>query len=147
MNDACNRTGQTCLTWIVLCLVACNPQQSVTPIDGDPVSMQGAPHGPAAAPVEVLGWGPRSTPADTPFNIQADGNSGLSFQLSGRAPAGNYVITLDGRPLTGVVVSGELVTATIPREYLARSGTFPLIIRNTSRAEDIMSDQFVIEAP
>ncbi len=147
MKDTWNRIRGPRLAGLLLCLAACNPQQSVTPVDGNPISTQRAANDSMATPIEVLSWGPRSTTAGIPFNIQVDGNSGISFQLNKRAPAGDYIVTLDGRPLTGVVVSGELVTATIPAEYLARPGTFPLVVQNTTRGKRLMSDQFTVEAP
>ena len=88
---------------------------------------------PAAEPAEpvenpgklsVINFSPNTTPAGTPFNVQKDGSSGISFQLSRPAPPVGFMGWFDDKPLTGVVVSGTLVTATIPNEYLTKAGNY-----------------------
>ncbi len=37
-------------------------------------------------------------------------------------------MSFDGKPLTGVVVSGVIITATVPPEYLAEPGSYPVVV-------------------
>jgi len=38
------------------------------------------------------------------------------------------VVTLGGKPLTGIVVNGVIITAIIPPEYLAEPGSYPVVV-------------------
>lgn len=80
----------------------------------------------SSAQLAIVNFGPRSTPVDTPFNVQRDGNSGISFELSRPAPPPEVSGWFDNKPLTGVVARDRVVTATIPREYLATPGEYLL---------------------
>jgi hypothetical protein len=147
MKDSDNLVRFACTAAILLHLVACNPQESVTPVEISPAPGHRAAKDGSSPHVEVVRWGPISTVAGITFNIQADGNSGVAFELNQSAPAGNYVVMFDGKPLPGVAVSGGLITATIPTEYLARPGEFQVIIQNISLNMRIMTDRFVVKAP
>jgi hypothetical protein len=107
-------------------MVACGDKP--TPIV--PPAGQGASGTDAAAQLSarlaVVNFSPRSTPVDTPFNVQLDGNSGISFELSRPAPPAEFSAWFDDKPLTGVVASQKVVTATIPGEYLSTPGKYPI---------------------
>lgn len=57
----------------MLLLSACNPQEGVAPAQK---SVAEAPQ------LSIMNWGERSTPAGVPFNVQADGHSGVWFKLN-----------------------------------------------------------------
>lgn len=86
---------------------------------------------PAGTPADsvklaVVNFAPRETPAGVPFNVQRDGNSGISFELNRLPPPTEFKAWFDNKPLTGVVSSKTIVTATIPGDYLAEPGTYPI---------------------
>ncbi len=114
-------------TALMLVLSACNPQ---VPVPRTAVDAGATATGPAAevSQPSIVNWGDRSTTAGVPFNVQADGRSGVYFQLDQPAPPADVVVSFDGRPLTGVVVSGVVITATIPPEYLAEPGSYPVVV-------------------
>lgn len=120
---------------VALSASACNPQANVPPGQGSD----------AYAPVEVVDWGPRATPAGTPFNVQADGNSGLSFNLRHAAPPAGVDVLFDGQPLPGVAASGSLVTATVPAAQLASRGAHAVALRNRQTGQMTPAGSFAVE--
>lgn len=131
---------------ICLSAAACNPQEpAAPPVPRGPAAT--TPSAEATAPLTVVNWGQRSTQAGQPFNVQADGNSGISFELSRPAPAGEFTISFDGKPLTGVVVNEIIITATIPGAYLATAGTYPVVVENARQGLRLEAGDFTVEAP
>ena len=98
------------------------PAASSTPAAGAAATSE------ADRPVKlaVVNFSPISTPAGTPFNVQRDGNSGISFELNNPVPTSEITATFDGKPLTGIATNDVIVTATIPGEYLAEAGAYPV---------------------
>ncbi|MEJ7746209.1 MAG: hypothetical protein WKF61_05555 [Luteimonas sp.] len=84
-------------------------------------------------PLAVQRFAPDNTAAGVAFNVQADGNSGVFFEINGAAGTDPITVTFDGKPLTGVVVSEKVITATIPGDYLKVAGTFPVELHEGSR--------------
>lgn len=125
MRGKGNAIVRSALCTTALMLAACNPQQAVPPMGSAGTGKQ------PPAGFSVVDWGPRSTQAGLAFNVQADGNSGISFQLEPSAPAGDYTVLFDGKPLGGVVVAGTIMTTTIPAAYISQPGTYPVVIENS----------------
>lgn len=113
---------------LMLLLSACDPQE------------------PVPYPV-IVNWGERSTPAGVPFNVQAEGHSGISFKLNQPAPPGDVVVALDGKPLTGVAVSGVIITATSPPEYLAEPGSYPVVVELQPAGTRVKAGNFEVVQP
>ncbi|MEO5962337.1 MAG: hypothetical protein ABIO75_08810 [Thermomonas sp.] len=115
----------------------------------DPVPAAAATPGAAGGitSLSIVNWGQRSTPAGVPFNVQADGNSGVSFELNQTAPPADVVVSFDGKPLTGVVVAGVIVTATIPPEYLAEPGSYPVVMELQPAGTRIDAGNFEVVKP
>lgn len=117
---------------LAVALAACNPQESVPP--ANPAQPSTAPattaSGPVASPesaeYKIVNWGNQTTAPGVEFNVQRDGNSGISFELNNPVPTSEITATFDGKPLTGIATNGVIVTATIPGEYLAEAGTYPI---------------------
>lgn len=109
-------------------LSACNPQE------------------PVPFPV-IANWGQQSTPAGVPFNVQADGRSGVYFELNQQAPPGDLLVTFDGKPLAGVAVTGVMVTATIPPEYLAVPGSYPVVLELPPAGTRVEAGNFEVVQP
>lgn len=117
----------TGLILATLLLGACGEKPApINPPAADPTTAPVADD--SSAKLAVVNFSPKGTPVDTPFNVQLDGNSGISFELSRPAPAAEFKAWFDNKPLTGVVASNAIVTATIPAEYLATAGEFPIEI-------------------
>lgn len=74
----------------------------------------------------VVNFDKKSTPAGTPFNVQVDGNSGISFELSRAMPAAEFRGWFDGKPLSVVVNQGIILTSTIPNDYIETPGEYPI---------------------
>ena len=132
-----SRMIATLLLSAMAALAACNPQVAVPPA------------GPAALsePARIVNWGQRSTHAGQPFNVQADGNSGISFELSAPIATGSFTILFDGRPLTGVAASGVILTGTIPLDYLATPGSYPMVVENVAAGVRLEAGDFTVEPP
>ena len=132
---------------LMLILSACNPQEPVAAVDPVPAAATPSETAAVTAPPSIVNWGQRSTPAGVPFNVQADGHSGVSFELSKEAPPGDVVVTLDGKPLTGIAVGGVIVTATIPPEYLAKPGSYPVVMELQPAGTRIEAGNFEVVKP
>jgi hypothetical protein len=139
-----------------LLLSACNPQDnaSTPPASATgpaPAAEQAAPAAeqaaPATAELHVVSWGPKTTAAGTAFNAQPDGNSGLFFELDNTVPAVPFAVSFAGKPLSGVVASGKVVTATVPADYLSAAGSFPIVIEVPSTGARIEVGSFEVTAP
>jgi hypothetical protein len=108
-------------------LAACGEKPTpIVPPAGSAAEGAADPGDASSARLAVVNFSPRSTPVDTPFNVQLDGNSGISFELSRPAPPAEFSVWFDDKPLTGVVASKKVVTATIPVEYLSAPGEYPI---------------------
>ncbi|MDQ3038425.1 MAG: hypothetical protein M3R16_01275 [Pseudomonadota bacterium] len=133
---------------LALLLSACNPQEPVAPAnDSSPAPAAAAESAAGTAPLTIVNWGQRTTPAGVPFNVQADGHSGVSFELSRKAPPADVAISFDGKPLTGVVVGGVIVTATIPPAYLAEVGSYPVVMELLPAGTRIEAGNFEVVKP
>ena len=137
-------------TLTLLCC-ACNPQQTpppgqpAAPAAQTPASSASTAGAPVAAPYKIVNWGQQSTAAGQPFNVQRDGNSGVTFELNQPAPAGEIRGTFDGKPLTGVVANGVIVTATIPGDYLAKPGRYPVALNIPTAADPVVAGEFEVK--
>lgn len=108
----------------ILMLGACGEK----PAPSTPPVVPAAAGSVASKPVEaleVVNFSPNTTPAGTPFNVQRNGNSGISFELS-RSPVGAVKLWFDGKPMADGVVVNVIVTSTIPVEYMASAGNYPI---------------------
>lgn len=79
--------------------------------------------------VRVTDWGPRSTEAGRPVNVQADGHSGLWFQATGAPPW--LKLEIDG-DLVPVSVAEDLFTSglfdKLQERILAAPGEYPIVL-------------------
>ena len=133
---------------LFLVLSACKPQEPVAPaVDAVPEATPTAETPGEVSTLTIVNWAQRSTPAGVPFNVQADGHSGIAFELSQPAPPANFFVTWDGKPLTGVVANGVIVTATIPPEYLAEPGSYPVVMELQPLGTRIEAGNFEVLQP
>lgn len=116
------------VAFLALPVMGCNPQQTVAP-----------------AGREVLRMLPQATKAGTPFNVQGDGSSGISFVLSRPAPPGRIRILFAGKPLQGVAANQALVTATVPTAYLEKAGVYPVTILLPNTKTAMPAGYFTVE--
>ncbi|MEJ7746211.1 MAG: hypothetical protein WKF61_05565 [Luteimonas sp.] len=122
----------------VLLLGACGEKPApTTPPAADSVASK-----PGEA-LKVVNFSPNTTPAGTPFNVQRDGNSGISFQLSS-SPVGAVKLWFDGKPMADGVVVNLIVTSTIPVQYMASAGDYPIELE--VGGVRIPAGTFVVEA-
>lgn len=94
--------------------------------------------------LKVVQWGPKNTSPGVAFNVQPDGNSGMFVEFDGPLPATKFEGTLGGKPLQGVVASGNVVTATVPADYVAAAGRLPLELFVPSENARISVGEFVV---
>lgn len=134
---------------LAIVLAGCNPQEAVPPAHpvrsshSDPAS--GSASSPSTTEYKVVNWGLRGTAPGVAFNVQRDGNSGISFELDQPAPPAEITATFDGKPLTGIATNGVIVTATIPGEYLSVAGTYPVELQIVGLAPHIPAGDFVVK--
>lgn len=126
-----------------LMAAACNPQETTPPASSAPTSTNAT----SASTVEykVVNMSPQKTKAGTPFNVQLDHGSGISFELSRPVPPGDIKVMFDGKPLGGVAANGVIVTATIPDTYLATAGTFPVTMQLPGSSTPLPAGNFTVE--
>lgn len=134
---------------LVVGLVGCNPQEGVPPTGPAKSSAPTTSSNPATAPATndytVVNWSQRGTAPGVTFNVQRDGNSGISFELSQPVPTSEITATFDGKPLTGIATNGVIVTATIPGEYLAKAGSYPVELQIPDMALKIPAGNFEVK--
>ncbi|MES2857684.1 MAG: hypothetical protein V4704_00710 [Pseudomonadota bacterium] len=116
------------------------PAQSSSP------AATSAPAAPAAAgEYKIVNWSQKGTAPGAEFNVQRDGNSGISFELNQPVPTAEITGTFDGKPLTGIATNGVIVTATIPGEYLAEAGTYPVELQIPDLGKKIPAGNFEVK--
>ncbi len=116
------------LALAVLLLGACGDKPApVTPpaSSESPAAATGNASTDAPAALTVVNFSPNTTPAGTPFNVQRDGNSGISFELN-RTTIDPVKLWFDGKPMLDGNVTGVIVTSTIPVDYMAAAGDYPI---------------------
>jgi hypothetical protein len=140
------------LVLLSLCfaLSACDSQPTAAPGAAADANAVPAP-APIAEPAEstkltVIHWGPEKTKAGEAFNVQADGNSGIWFELDREVPPGTSIAgTFGGKPLIGAVVNGKFGAATIPLDYIATAGTYPMELHIPAEGPAIPAVDIVVE--
>lgn len=123
-------------------LVACGEKPA--PSSTVPSSQSGAA---ATEPLRVVSFNQQSTTAGTPFNLQADGNSGITFELNRPATGAEVKAWFNNKPLTGVVARDMVVTATIPADYLQAPGEYPIELDVSTEAARVPVGNFIVKAP
>ena len=138
------------LLGLALTLSACDSQPTPAPGAGAAANAVPAP-APMAEPakpvaVTVVKFGPERAKAGQAFNVQADGNSGIWFELDAAAPAGTSIAgTFGGKPLVGPVVNGKFAAATIPLDYLEKPGTYPIELHVPATGPAIAVGSMIVE--
>ena len=142
----------TSLFCLAFALTACDSQPTAAPGSAStPAVAAPAPMAEPTAPVEaaapkIIKWGPERVKAGEPFNVQADGNSGIWFELETAVPAGTSIAgTFDGKPLIGPVINGKFGAATIPVDYLATPGTYPMQLHIPADGPAIAAGSIIVE--
>ena len=125
-----------------LTLVACG--QKPTPISASPSAQSAAA---ATDPLRVVSFNEQSTTAGKPFNLQADGNSGITFELNRPASGAEIKAWFNNKPLTGVVSRDMVITATIPAEYLQTAGEYPIELEVSTESARVPVGNFIVKAP
>ncbi len=128
---------------LMLFLSACNPQEPVA----RPALDAGASAAAEVSQLSIVNWGEQSTRAGVPFNVQADGQSGVWLELNQPSPPADIVVNFDGKPLDGVVVNGAIITATIPPEYLSEPGNYPVVIELQPAGTRVEAGNFEVVQP
>lgn len=97
-------------------------------------------------PLKITRYGPNSTKAGVPFNVQPNGKAALWVRLNQTLNGDDTAIELDGILLHGTV-SGNLVTATVPKSLYGTPGTFTLFViaRQGSRTVQSNGVKFTVE--
>lgn len=130
-------------------LAGCNPQEGVPPSEPAQPSAPTTSSSPATAPATseytIVNWSQRGTAPGVEFNVQRDGNSGISFELNQPVPTSEITATFDGKPLTGIATNGVIVTATIPGEYLAKAGSYPVELQIPDMSLKIPAGNFEVK--
>lgn len=134
---------------LAVALAGCNPQQGVPPANPAQPSTKNTASGPVSSPAsseyKVVNWGNQTTAPGVTFNVQRDGNSGISFELNQTVPTSEITGTFDGKPLTGIATNGVIVTATIPGEFLSKAGSYPVELQIPALSVQIPAGDFEVK--
>lgn len=135
--------------WMALALGACSKEggraaygasaedTQKAPTAAAPASGATAAESTATAP-KVLDYGPREVAAGKAFNPQPDGSSALWIKLDQSMEGTDAVISLDGRPLH-TSISGDVVTAVVPMEFIQHPSTQKLEVSRTVAGQVVRS--------
>jgi len=128
---------------VVLGPTGSTPREPLTPANPPPTSAAAL----AASAVEnkVVAARPMKTKEGTPFNVQLDRGSGISFELSRPVPPGDIKVSFDGKPLGSVAANGVIVTATSPGNYLAAAGRYPVTLQLPGSTTALPAGNFTVE--
>lgn len=138
---------------LTLLAAACDSEPTPAPGAAAPVegtepaaaSATGSTESEAPAALSIVQWGPDKTAAGETFNLQPDGNSGMWFQLSSVPPPSEYAGTIGGKPMISVVANGNIVAGTVPPDYLATPGTYPIVLTITTTGQKFEVGNFIVE--
>lgn len=133
-----------CVVGIALAVVLGGCGDKPKPLSPDPVGETPAA---SSEPLQVVNFNQRSARAGMPFNVQADGNSGISFELNRSVSGAKVAAFFDGKQLTGVASNATVVTATIPVDYLKTPGEYPLELEVSTERARLPVGTFTVEAP
>ena len=86
---------------------------------------------------KFLTYGPQEVEAGKAFNPQPDGSSALWIKLDQSMENTDAVISLDGHPLA-TSISGDVVTAVVPLEFIGHPGTLKLEVARTGSKGQIL---------
>jgi len=112
---------------MALTLAACGNQQAAqtqttsAAVQATPVS--------SAVPgsLEITSWGPESTQAGEVFNKQPDGSAALWIHVNQPLTGDVVAIEFNGTLLQGNI-SGDLVTAGVPKNLYAKPGSYKVLV-------------------
>lgn len=137
------------MLFVTLLSAGCSREPSTSqPVDATaPVADAAAAPAPTAAAPALVNWGPQSTPAGTPFQVQADGGSGMFFEFDHELPAAPTAVTFNGTPMGGMVAAGKVVTATVPAAAIASPGSYEIVIVMPEGAPKFKPLTFTVESP
>lgn len=93
---------------------------------------------------EVSNWGPRATPALTPFNVQADESS--AFWIGTACAPGRAIVRLGDTELTTTVGSGTISAKLSGLEAIKSPGKLPLTLFDPVTKESILVGEFEVGA-
>jgi len=93
----------------------------------------------------LLALSPSESRAGEAFHPQPDGRSGLAVVGTGFTP--DDVVLWDGRPLPTTFAHSRLLTATVPREWLASPRRLEVSVESPSDPSRRLSAPFVLRPP
>jgi hypothetical protein len=144
-----SRSLLACAVAVSLLLSACDrtPSEPVAPATSAASPEVAAPA--AQAPSEqatVAAWGPQSTQQGVAANAQKDGNSGLWIKMTAPAFGPETQVSFDGKPVEGLAVSstGDVVTMTIPADYISTPGAKHIVLKVNAGSPDIAVGDFEV---
>jgi hypothetical protein len=126
-----------------LMLAACS-QQSDTP-GAD--TKAPAPAATAVPAIQIVNWGPRSTPAGKGFAVQPNGNSAIWFEARGVSTANPIEVWFGDRKLEGMaLIPDKGGSAEVPPELIAKPGGFPIYLKEKSSGTRVDLGTFEVTA-
>jgi hypothetical protein len=109
---------------------------------GKPLAESPAKRAPA---FEIGNWGPRSTNAGNPFNVQPSGLSAMYFVVHDPPP--HAAVLWQGKALPGVAVDTKagLITVTVPGKCFAVPGEYEIVIKDLETGATSQVVQFQVK--
>jgi hypothetical protein len=144
-----SRTLLACAIALSILLSACErtPSEPVAPATTAPAAEGAAPSAPASTENATgAAWGPQSTQQGVAVNAQKDGNSGLWIKMTGPVFGPETQVSFDGKPVEGLAVSstGDVVTMTIPADYISTPGAKHVVLKVNASSADIAVGDFEV---
>lgn len=88
----------------------------------------------------ITGWGPQTTKAGEAFNVQPDGSAAMWIRLNRPLDGNEAVIDFNGTQLS-TVISGNLVSATVPSKLYASPGNFNVHVIAREGGKSVQSNE------
>ena len=105
-----------------------------------------APKGAVVPDLKVIEWGPHSALVGDNPNQMPDGSIGIWMKVTGADGLGEAQILFGGQPANSVAISskGDLMTGTLPKDYVAQVGTKDIVIKQISTGKTFPVGTFVV---
>lgn len=124
---------------MALILAACGNHQAGQTETSNASSPQAIAGSSAVSGLKITSWGPESTQAGVAFNKQPDGSAALWIHVNQPLTGDAAAIEFNGNLLQGNI-SGDLVTAGVPKDLYATPGSYKVLVIARKGEQSVQSN-------